>query len=165
MIQIDQLFEEKFLNQTKQLSTGQTIKILSRKCRRNQTNFVYSCHLCGFIDLGDEQALHLHVTDKMHRELLKLPKLPFRNWMKEVVVQEEKHEKPCTLGCGSDCSDLKAMVDNMCGLKKEPNTEQMPRNLKRASTSKSSGSSKLKHRRSRSPKARESRSRSRKAAK
>ena len=152
------------MNQTKQLADGRTIKILSRKYRRNNTNFLYSCHLCGFIDLGDEQALHLHVTDKMHRELFKLPKLPFRSWMKEVIMEEDKH---CSLGCG-DCSDLKAMVDNMCGVKKESNAEKlvkMSRNLKRPSESKSSGPSKLKRHRSKSPKARKHRSRSRKGAK
>lgn len=186
--QIDQLFEEKILAQTKKLANGKEIKIFSRRTRGSSGNYMYSCHLCGFIDLGDEKALHLHVIDKMHRDLLKLELLPMRSWMKESIVEDQQqHEvkQPCALGCG-DCSDLKAMLESMCGIKstkakpgslvnaatqsfanirKDDGTPRTSANLKRSSTSKETGFSKEKKRRHRSPKARRSRSKSRKSTK
>lgn len=173
--QIDELFEQKFLSQTKKLANGKEIRIFSRQARGN--SFIYSCHLCGFIELGDELALHLHVMDKMHKSLLNLKLLPLKSWMKEVVVEEKEvaDKKPCALGCG-DCSDLKAMLESMCGMKPTGKTTSKATtsfsnvnrsSLKRTATPDKGGSSRSleKKRRDRSPKARRSRSRSRKSTK
>lgn len=163
------------MNQRKKLANGKEIKIFSRQPRGNSGNFIYSCHLCGFIDLGNEQALQMHIVDQMHRDLLKLPTLPFRSWMKEVVIEEQK-SKPCALGCG-DCSDLKTMLERMCGMTKTAKIDQHSTaknvikvesrtgNLKRMTASDANGSSKEKRRRHRSPEQRKSRSRNRKSAK
>lgn len=160
--QIDELFEKKFLSQTKQLANGSHIKIFSRKRRGYSNNFMYSCHLCGLTDLGDEQALHLHVMDKMHRDLFNLKLLPMRSWMQEVVVEEDKNT--CQLG---DCSQLKSMLDNLCKMNLKPKNSEVekPKNLKRFLSSEKSQSSMTKRRRLRSPTERRSRSRSRKSSK
>jgi hypothetical protein len=131
--------------------------------------------------LGNEKALHLHVNDKMHRSLLEFKVLPMRGWMKDVVIEEKEgaeEKKPCALGCG-DCSDLKIMLEKMCGMKPSGKSTNIPSTsfanvvrkekdrsgLKRSARPEKDGSSKAKKRRDRSPKARRSRSRSRKSSK
>jgi hypothetical protein len=90
-----------------------------------------------------------------------------RSWMKEVVIEK----KPCSLGCG-DCSHLKSLLENICGMetsyskdhqqKNSGNDTEKVQSKKRSSTSKDSGPSKVKQQR-RSSKERKSRSRSRKS--
>lgn len=116
------------------------------------------------------------MIDKMHKSLSSLPVLPMRSWMNEVIIEDKEQvaeKKPCALGCG-DCSDLKKMLETMCGMKPAPSNPGMSGfsnvkgiekksnvSLKRSAPCDKKGTSK--RRRERSP--RRSRSRSRRTSK
>lgn len=116
-LQIERLFQEKFLSQTKNLANGKKIKIFSRKLQTDGS-FNYSCHLCGATEVGNEHELHIHVKSRLHSSLMELKIIPLRSWMESVVISDETEKKPCALGCG-DCSDLKQLLESVCGIKSQ----------------------------------------------